>query len=144
MSFPRSLTFRLSGHIACALLLLAVAGCGKKVPPIAPVTGAVTFQGKPLPGRAVIHFTTEQGFGSSCELQPDGTFLLGSEYGKGIPPGKYLVSIAPPIPSPMDTKLPVQPNYEYIPKMYRDFPTSGFSAEVLADKPNNFTFDMKR
>jgi len=125
-------------------LLLAVAGCGKKTPPIAPVTGAVTFQGKPLPGRAVIHFTTEEGFGSSCELQPDGTFLLGSEYGKGIPPGKYLVSIAPPIPSPLDTKAPVQPNYEYIPKKYRDFPTSNFSAEVIADGSNHFTFDMKR
>jgi len=127
---------------ACALLVLAVSGCGKKPPPIAPVTGTVTFEGKPLPGRAMIHFASESGFASSNELQPDGTFLLGSEHGKGIPPGKYLVSIAPPIPSPLEVKAPVQPNYEYIPQRYRDFPTSGFTAEVVADGTNDFEFDM--
>jgi hypothetical protein len=144
MNLQRKSAVQLATSGACALLVIAIAGCGKKTPPIAPVTGTVTFEGKRLPDRALIHFASESGFASRNEVQPDGTFLLGCEYGKGIPPGKYLVSISPPIPSPADIKDPVDPKYEYIPKRYRDFPTSGFSAEVVAGAKNDFHFNMKR
>lgn len=143
MSMKRHTAIHLVSLGAGAIVALAIAGCGKKAPPIAPVTGKVTYEGKPLPGRAVIHFMSDAGFGSSCEVQPDGTFLLGSEYGKGIPLGKYKVSIMPPIPSPLDTKADVHPNYYFIPRKYRDFGTNDFSAEITADGANKFTFDMK-
>ncbi len=144
MSMKRQMAIHWVSFGAGAIVALAIAGCGKQAPPIAPVTGKVTYEGKPLPGRAVIHFMSEGGFGSSCELQPDGTFRLGSEYGKGILPGNYKVSIAPPIPSPLDTKAAVQPTYYYIPQKYRDFGTSDLTAEITADGTNDFPFDMKR
>mgnify|MGYP000558696834 CR=1 FL=1 len=126
-------------------MLLTILGCGKSKPPIAPVTGTVTFENKPLPDRAIIHFMSDEGFGSSCELQPDGTFKMGSEYGIGIPLGSYRVSIAPPVPTPRkDEKRPLFSDYYYIPRKYRDFATNDFSAVITADGSNEFHFNMTK
>lgn len=126
-------------------LVLGLLGCGKSKPPIAQVTGTVTFEGKALPDRAIIHFMSDEGFGSSCELQPDGTFKMGSEYGIGIPLGSYRVSITPPVPTPRkDEKKPRFPDYYYIPRKYRDFATNDFSAVITANGSNEFHFNMTK
>jgi hypothetical protein len=70
--------------------------------------------------------------------------VVGCEYGRGIPPDTYKVSIAPPVPSPFDAKAGIHPDYHYIPQRYRDFGTTDLAAAVSADGQNNFPFDMKK
>jgi hypothetical protein len=133
---------------AWALLLvsivLGVAGCDKG-PPITQVSGKVTFQGQPV-SEGVINFALESGFGVQAVLAGDGSYRLLSHHGKGIPLGSYKVTIAPPsfdpVPADMSNPPPPQPPYPNIPQRYRNFDTSGFTAEA-GESDNVFDFDMK-
>lgn len=145
MNYVLPTVMRLLPCAVGACICVTIFGCGKEKPPITTVTGIVTFENKPLPDRAVVHFMSEDGFGSSCEVQPDGTFTMGSEYGVGIPFRSYHVSIAPPVQTPRkDEKKPRFPEYHYIPRRYRDFATSDLSAVITADGDNHFHFNMTK
>jgi len=88
----RLLTRRVPGALALGLAFVALAGCTSK-PPMAQISGTVTFQGKPVPA-GYISFTPEAGVGSVrvCQIK-DGVYDSSKEGEPGIFPGKNLVRI---------------------------------------------------
>lgn len=77
--------------LLASLLLFPLAGCGD--PPTGAVTGAVTFQGKPVESGNVIFENGEQGIFKAAELTTGGEYRL-----EGLPLVEYKVSVRPPDP----------------------------------------------
>jgi hypothetical protein len=97
-------------------------GCGKRVV-LAPLTGRVTFKGKPVADGAQILFANaERGTFITAKLDGDGKFKVGLAEGYGLYPGDYKVAIMPApgsIPAG-DGKEPVIPKFRPdIPFRYR-------------------------
>lgn len=92
--------------MACGVTTVAMmlAGCGGDVltaPSTAPVSGSVTWKGKPAPGvRVHLHPQFDVGeikFVPSGETGADGTFTLSTAApGDGAPPGDYVVTLEKP------------------------------------------------
>jgi hypothetical protein len=126
-----------------AAIVFGATGCNRG-PPIAEVSGKVSFEGQPVT-EGVINFASESGFGIQSQLGADGRYRLHSHHGKGIPLGTYKVSISPPpfdpVPADLSQPPPRQPEYPNIPQRYRSFQTSGLVAEVVAED-NVFDFEM--
>ena len=87
--------------IIAGLLLLAFAGCGNAEPQrtaVVAVEGAVSFQGKPLPGAMIaLHPKTPRTDVPTPRalVDKDGTFRVSTyEAGDGAPPGEYVATIA--------------------------------------------------
>ena len=124
------------------LITLAIAiasGCsGKKVWPKAPVTGRVTFQGRPLNHGRIV-FVHEQGHGGASDIGPDGRYSL-----DGII-GNNRVAIECNDPNAKTTE-PGRPTMavplSLIPLRYKNHMQSGFSAEVREGE-NTADFDLK-
>jgi hypothetical protein len=141
---PMALAKVLSALVASFVLGSLLLGCGPSGPPIAQVSGKVTSNGQPVPVGEVI-FITDAGYGSSGSLRDDGTFLLVSHLGKGIPPGEYMVAVTPPDPDsvPESERAALRAlNFDNIPARYRNFSTSGLTA-VVEEGANYFEFDLK-
>lgn len=106
---PRAISAR---FLATTLLgMAALAGCGRgvSVPSTVPVSGAVTYKGKPLQGILVtLHRPGEAATGAfipAGQTGPDGKFTLSTGApGNGAPPGTYVVTFTKPeIGSPAST-----------------------------------------
>jgi hypothetical protein len=87
-------------RFACAVVLLAVTGCGGK--PIHPVQGVVTFDGKPAKSGSIRFVPVggdENGPLISALVSIDGKYSLKTARGKaiqiGAPPGDYAVFYTP-------------------------------------------------
>lgn len=96
-----------------ALLVILAAGCSPSAPPLAPVSGRVTLDGKPLAGKT-LQFLPESGTpgqGAGATTNASGEYkLLAARPGStrdeaGAPPGTYRVVVVEPM-FPID--LPVQ------------------------------------
>lgn len=124
------------------LSLTSCAGCGPAKPPVAPVTGKVIYNGKPVPfGQVFFHPNAgTQGRGT---IQADGTFTLTTYQDKdGAQIGTHKVRI---------TSFEVQdPNGDpkrfaggngksLIPEKYTSLTTTELTKEVQAG-PNTFEF----
>lgn len=81
---------------------LLASGCGRSDPEriaVVPVDGAVTFDGKPLPG-AMIVLHPKNGSSTAApapraQVEKDGTFRFTTyDGGDGAPPGEYIATIA--------------------------------------------------
>src|SRR5262249_22238436 len=97
-----------------SLVLLGVSGCGGET--LFPVSGKVTYKdGKPVTAGLVIFEPVGQRISARGEIQPDGSFQLGTYRDKdGAMEGEYKVLIAPP-PLPEEGKRrrsPVHPKYQ--------------------------------
>jgi hypothetical protein len=119
-----------------AVFVVLLAGCGPSPPAIAPVSGRVTLDGKPL-AQGYVCFASPDGYASSAPLEPDGSFRLVSQYGKGIPLGSYRVTIVPrteegSVSMTPETK-PRNPAANSIPAKYHYIHSSGLTAVVDAD-----------
>ena len=126
---------------AAALLLLPLAGgCdngggGARLP----VTGKVSFHGRPLPF-GTIEFQSSKAVGGGPIK--DGAFDVPAEH--GVPPGIYRVTISA-IRSPAVTPGPPGPEAkdageEIIPPEFND--NSDRTVEVKRGEPNQFNFDI--
>lgn len=130
-------------------LLPLVIGCsGGGALDTAPVTGTVTYNGKPLPYGSV-SFRPKAGSPATGKIQTDGTFTMTTYHdGDGAIVGAHEVLI---IATETDagTAPEVQPGTEMavaksvIPQKYTSFSTSGLTAEVIAGEENQFTFALK-
>ncbi len=77
--------------LGLAVLSPAVVGCGS---PLGQASGRVTFKGEPVP-LAEVGFEAQddprrQAFGTTGEA---GTYTLAYPNGRGLPPGKYVVTV---------------------------------------------------
>lgn len=84
---------------ACAV---AAAGCGKKDPPVYPVTGKVTLGGKAYP-RLLVYFRPvsgeSTGFNNAVgETDKDGNLTVKSTGGSGLQTGEYKVTFTCKVP----------------------------------------------
>jgi hypothetical protein len=131
------------------LLIVAILGCRPAAPPVAKVTGIVRLQGEPVQAGVVI-FQSEDGTQNVMANLEQGKFELKTHDAAGIRPGKYKVAIKPPAPNydsppladaaindprPLDTTIPAK---------YYALESSGLSAEVKLDQPNELTFNLER
>lgn len=132
----------------CGLACLVLAGCGggPKLPPVAPVTGIVTFEdGTPLP-RGTVQFVPEasslpkgaKGTPAVGNIGPDGHYTLKTAGVEGAIVGLHKINVraqAEP-KNGMDTWPP-----SLILEKYNNEQTSGLTFEVKADQKN--TCDLK-
>ena len=87
-----------AGKVVCFALLLSSSGCSPKLPTV-PVTGTVTYNGKPLDGAQVSFVSKEEGgHGASGTTDAQGrfsmqTYLAGQKSVAGAMPGDYGVTV---------------------------------------------------
>jgi hypothetical protein len=122
-------------------LALCLSGCGDKGPKLAPVSGHVTFQGKPVAAGMVRFSNPPAGIDILATLQADGAYSVHMAKGNGLPEGTYAVAVVPPrVNSPVGTMTPPPlPEYPDIPEKYRQPSTSGLTLTV---KPGGNPFDI--
>lgn len=133
---------RLCGLTCCVfgLVVVFISGCGPSGPPIAEVSGKVTYQGEPVTVGEVI-FISDAGYGSSGSLRQDGSFSLVTQHGAGVPLGEYQVAITPPDPDDLPEHMD-EMTFDNIPEKYHHFGSSGLTA-VVEPGQNFFEFEMQ-
>jgi len=134
--------------LALAAVMLGSGCFGQQGLETAPVTGTVTYNGKPLP-YGTVSFRPPAGSPATGNIQPDGSFSL-STYGNGDGAivGTHQVSVTA-TEAHAGTRQQADPNTEMtvpksmIPKKYTSFSTSELTAEVVSDGKNRFTLELK-
>ena len=131
------------GPMVCLVMLLPVvalclAGCGKPARELAPLTGKVTYNGKPLRFGAI---TIEHEYGqpATSKIQSDGTFSLSTHgEGEGAAVGKRRVRIAcfegQDPARQTNPNTPISLGRLLIPEKYTSFETSGIVIDVRPGK----------
>jgi hypothetical protein len=126
---------------------LAVCGCGRGRA-IAPLSGSVAFNDQPVKAGKV-NIASGQGFAASAAIT-NGRFRFKTQYGEGVPPGPYKVSITPASMSDKEylevlagRRPDSKPPDADIPAKYRDFATSDLRAEVKPGDDNQVHFEMQ-
>lgn len=137
-------------------LAACVEGCGGgDTTPVVPVTGKVTFQGKPLAGASIVFVPADfdptkpvkKGENVSLErpggqTDADGAYELMYFEQTGAPPGKYKVSItAYQARADGDDEESMPPSL--IPVKYANPATSGLKADVKEEGENVFNFPLE-
>jgi len=125
---------------------LAAPGCGRSGPELAPVSGKVTYNGKPVP-RGTITFSTDdpKGRNATGVIGPNGTYILQTEEpGDGAQLGEYRVSIAAHEDDVVLDYVPAKPVLpkRLIPEKYENPDTSDLKATVKSGS-NDIPFDLK-
>jgi hypothetical protein len=130
--------------VALALLLTAILGCSRKHGmETAPVSGKVTYKGKPVPNGTVM-FVPAEGPAATGEIGPDGSYRLTTYVpNDGAVLGSHKVSIT----ALQDTGggLPEQRSGtppSLLPPKYLSHDTSGLTAEVKPSD-NQVNFDLQ-
>jgi hypothetical protein len=126
---------------ALVLALAGLEGCGPAKHPTAPVSGQVTFKGKPLTRGRVI-FVHEAGPSAFGDIGPDGRYQLDA------PVGPCGVAIScredPPANLPPEKIQPgVFNTRSLIPERYEDHMNSGFKFTVQRGKTNTADWVLK-
>ena len=107
----------------------------------APVTGKVTYKGKPLPNGTIM-FVPSEGPAATGEIGSDGTYRLSTGSIDGAVLGSHKVSIT--ALADIGGALPEQRNPtppSLLPAKYLSHETSGLTAEVKKGK-NEVIFDL--
>ena len=152
------------GKLALSTLLtvgIVLAGCSKSSrPPTYPVTGTVTFQGKPVAGAAITFVPTGEGEAASAITDSEGKYALTTwQAGDGARPGEYRVKVSKQEQAAVDpsklvqnlsyeeeqkiyveSKKPPPPAKRLIPGKFENDQTSGLT-HTVENKPT--TFDIK-
>lgn len=123
---------------------LCVVGCGGQGLSTVPVTGTVTYKGKPLEGVSVGFVPEPQkGHPATGLTDESGRFTLSSfKAGDGATPGEYRVVIAEPSSADSEDYSLPDPSKARFPLKYSDPNTSGLKATVTSGAKNDFTFDL--
>jgi len=141
---------------ACALLFLTSCSGGsgqdkwtKSRPETSPVSGTVTYDGKPLAEATVVFSPVGEQQAAVGRTDARGNFRLTTfKDGDGAIPGNYKVGITcvhteGPLPGTnLDEVIPTIKETSIIPVKYGNFEKSGLTTEVLAKKPNSFDFAL--
>ena len=130
--------------IVAAAAMTTLAGCSGS--DRLPVAGRVTLDGEPLSGGSIT-FSSESGDVTvRVNLEADGSYTAGTHEGRGLPPGRYLVSISPTqvgsgeAPLVGDAVESAQP--PPIPVRYHRAESSGLTADVSGGA-GPFDYDLQ-
>ncbi len=98
---PRNLQIKL---VVLLGLLATALGCGSSGPPLIPVKGKVTIDGKPATEGGVVFHSVENPMVQLIgNISPEGEYSMMSKKEFGAPPGQYRVTV-------MVTETPKRPN----------------------------------
>ncbi len=127
--------FRAACAFVASALAAFIAGCGSSSN-VVPVSGTLTFQGKPVPN-AVVHFVPEAGRPSIGETDASGKFTLTYDpETKGAELGKHRVFVKPGMaanqPGAIPGKAPKQS--ADMTKFYGKYGGTNSKVEVVIDK----------
>jgi hypothetical protein len=118
-------------HLSFLCAGLVFAGCAKSGADVAPVTGRITLDGKPL-GFAQVIFQQEGKSAASSGTDKDGRYDLYYKRGvRGAPVGPNRVTVLPG-PDPFPRGLVIPPRYNSESKLQAD----------VKSGPNEFNFDL--
>ncbi len=81
--------------IGLALLVAAVAGCGRR----AEVSGTVTLDGVPLTSGVVTFTPRDAGASAYAAIDADGRYIAQTGASVGLAPGDYVVTVAANLPA---------------------------------------------
>ena len=132
-SFLVALTF--------SLLLSTVSGCGSGTK--SPVSGTVTFDGKPLASGAIQFIPDDLSKGrSEGAVIKDGSYKIPADH--GLEPGSYSVSITSSKPAAQAVDMPGKPQFdeELIPLRYNQ--KSELKRTVEKGKAQKFDFNLSK
>ena len=132
--------------------LLTTLGCGKKLPPMAPVSGKVTVNGQPLTAGNVSFIpdvkidksakgqkdTAPAGLSAST-VGSDGTYKIITGGKDGAPLGKYKVTVNPSMVPVADAKAPPPTGFN---QQFTNPKTTPLHVEVIAN-PESGRYDLK-
>jgi hypothetical protein len=132
---------------AVALIVGLTSGCGSSgpaQPETVPVTGKITFKGKPVT-KGQVNFQPADGPPAVGDIQADGTFALSTfTQGDGAVLGRHRVIVNANDGNP--ALMPGSPGYKkpkaLVPKRYLSARTSGLDADVSKEK-REFAFELK-
>ena len=142
------MTDRNPWHTTAALGLLVIiatllAGCDDGRPERAPVSGIVTYQGKPVEG-ARVTFYCPGARPASASTDADGRFTLWTyDPADGAVAGTHAVTVVKTKPvEGVDLTDPGRMVDHLLPMRYNNPDTSPLTAEVTFDGENDFRFDL--
>ena len=147
-------TIKVSGFtrvLAVMLFCPAIAlptGCSD-TPPTTPVTGTVTYQGKPLSFGSVMFQHESGGQPARGKISSDGTYELSTfQRSDGARIGKSLVRITcfegnDPARKPTGPEGEIVLGRSLIPRKYASFGASGLVVDVKPDGPQTFDFELE-
>lgn len=123
------------------VVLVMLAGCGKKGPDLHPVTGLVTFQGAAVHDAQVVFENATQGIYLTAITNAEGKYQVRTIDGEGLPAGEYRIAVRP---APSDeVGLTKDPGVRKdIPDRYRKSSTSGLSITVT-ESPSTVDIAME-
>jgi len=147
-------------YLSGSAIAVAMSGCGgggERLPTV-PASGIVTLQGAPVEGAHVALAPQDATGGRSAFAQTDaqGHFqLMTLKPQDGALPGSYRVKISKEVSEGGMSVEEAQAYFEkhgqpppeakvkdLLPAKYKDFDTSGLTADVTQDGPNEFKFDL--
>lgn len=146
--------------LACCFIASQVIGCGSADPVggadrpnVIPVSGHVTFDGKPLDGANVTFIPTGTEPGAFGVTDAEGKFSLQTFIeGDGAAAGSYTVTIIknskPSVDESVIPAIDAPPasvdQKSLVPEHYGDPSRSGLGADVTADGKNSFDFALEK
>ena len=131
-------------HLLLVCLAASVSGCEQKEP-LGRIQGRVTFQGAPVTEGLIVFNNAQKGVFMTAVLNTDGSYVVTSATGPGLPLGEYRVMVTPPVDEAIlgpNFEPPAPKPFPNIPQRYRDVNTSGLALKV-AKGENVFDVDMK-
>ena len=126
-----------------AIGLVTAPGCSDGRPKRFVVTGVITYRGKPVEG-AWVQFYPKGARPASGETDAHGRFtLLTFDPGDGAVLGEHTVCVSKDVLDPDDKNPePLRKHIHVLPTAYATPMTSPLRATVIADRPNDFPFDL--
>ena len=147
---PLTARARWAGHgrsarfaLTLTIAILSQQGSGCRRSDMVPVSGRVTFEGRPVP-QAVVRFLHDARPMAAGGTDANGRYRLTTRQpGDGAYLGRCKVLIAPWVAAPGDSsEAPAEPVRPDIPAVFRVAASSPLDVEVTAEGPNQFDFEL--
>lgn len=120
-----------------SVLAFSVAGCSDGKPPNYPLSGAITFEGKPVPEGTIMFIPSDKRSGTAKAEIVDGKYTL------ELPAGEKLVKVeASRFIGPEDKSLGVRPRDQYLPDRYNV--ESKLTTEVKPQNDNVYNLKLQK
>ncbi|MBN1588927.1 MAG: hypothetical protein JW888_05380 [Pirellulales bacterium] len=131
--------------VAVSLLLsLVVVGCGESGPPTFPVTGSVTYQGKPLPLGSVMFVPQDKhGQAKGSPIDANGHYQLDAAAGEYMVEVQMIARLrSQPAPDGEGANMDMPVVDWLIPEKYNQFQTSGLKVVVEPKETNQIDLPL--